>query len=207
MPNLPKGLVLTTFNKFFEWLLGSQPVGAVTPPISGVSHAVEAKFKRDEEYESSPGIKEAIASIDGGNPATLVAGRAGTGKTRFVQYLRKRPGVELQATVAPTGVAALNAEAQTIHSLFRFPHKILDARNLTRDGNFGMLYRRMKRLVIDEISMVHVDLIDAIDARLRDLREDGRPFGGVQIVMVGDFLQLPPGCSGRRLAALAWSRL
>lgn len=183
---------MATFNKFFEWLLGSQPIGPVTPSVSGVLHTVEAKFKRDEEYESSPGIKEALASIDGGNPATLIAGRAGTGKTRFVQYLRKRPGGELQATVAPTGVAAWNAEAQTIHSFFRFPPTILDARNLSRNGNFGTLYRRMKRLVIDEISMVRADLIDAIDARLRDLREDDRPFGGVQIVMVGDFLQLPP---------------
>lgn len=187
-----RGRLLVTFNKFFDWLLGSQSGGSVAPPASIVSHSVEAKFKRDEEYESLPGIKEALAAIDGGNPATLVAGRAGTGKTRFVQYLRKRPGGELQATVAPTGVAALNAEAQTIHSFFRFPHTILDAKNLSRDGNFGILYRRMKRLVIDEISMVRADLIDAIDARLRDLREDDRPFGGVQIVMVGDFLQLPP---------------
>src|SRR6185436_15483760 len=60
------------------------------------------------------------------------------------------------------------------------------------ERRFGVLYRHMKRLVIDEISMVRVDLIDAIDARLRAIREDDRPFGGVQIVMVGDFLQLPP---------------
>lgn len=159
---------------------------------AGISHAVETKFKKDEQYEALPGIKQALASLDGGDPATLIAGRAGTGKTTFVQYLRKRPGGEFQATVAPTGVAALNVGAQTIHSFFRFPHTILDAKNLPRNENFGTLYRRIKRLVIDEISMVRADLVDAIDARLRDLREDDRPFGGVQIVMVGDFLQLPP---------------
>ena len=65
-------------------------------------------------------------------------------------------------------------------------------RILSKGGKFGSLYRRMKRLVIDEISMVRADIIDAIDARLRQVRGDKRPFGGVQIVMVGDFLQLPP---------------
>jgi ATP-dependent DNA helicase PIF1 len=94
--------------------------------------------------------------------------------------------------VAPTGIAALNARAQTIHSFFHLEHAVLDARNLSRGGKFGSLYRRMKRLVIDEISMVRADVIDAIDARLRQVRGDKRPFGGVQVVMVGDFLQLPP---------------
>jgi ATP-dependent DNA helicase PIF1 len=109
-----------------------------------------------------------------------------------VQYIKSRPGGELQATVAPTGIAALNARAQTIHSFFHLEHAVLDAKNLSRGGKFGSLYRRMKRLVIDEISMVRADVIDAIDARLRQVRSDKRPFGGVQVVMVGDFLQLPP---------------
>jgi hypothetical protein len=71
-------------------------------------------------------------------------------------------------------------------------HAVLDARNLSKGGKFGSLYRRMKRLVIDEISMVRADLIDAIDARLRQVRGDNRPFGGVQVVLGGVFLQLPP---------------
>jgi len=130
--------------------------------------------------------------VDGGAPVVLVTGRAGTGKTRLVQYLKSRPGGELQATVAPTGIAALNARAQTIHSFFHLEHVVLDARRLSKGGRFGSLYRRMKRLVIDEISMVRADTVDAIDARLRQVRMDRRPFGGVEVVMVGDFLQLPP---------------
>ncbi len=151
-----------------------------------------AQFKRNEEYEASPGVAEALAAVDGGAPALLIVGRAGTGKTRLIQYLKTRPGGELQVTVAPTGIAALNARAQTIHSFFRFEPTVLDAANLSDGGKFGNVYRRMKRLIIDEISMVRADLIDAMDARLRKVRADQRRFGGVQVVMVGDFLQLPP---------------
>jgi ATP-dependent exoDNAse (exonuclease V) alpha subunit len=154
--------------------------------------ATAASFKRDEPYEASSGVSEALAAIDVGTPAVLIVGRAGTGKTRLVQYLKARPGGELQATVAPTGIAALNARAQTIHSFFHLEHAVLDARNLGRGGKFSAIYRRMKRLVIDEISMVRADAVDAIDSRLRQLRGNDRRFGGVQVVMVGDFLQLPP---------------
>ena len=152
----------------------------------------ESAFVRDEAYEATPEVHRALAAIDARSPALLIAGRAGTGKTRLVQYMKSRPGGELQVTVAPTGIAALNARAQTIHSFFHLEHAVLDAKNLSRGGKFGSLYRRMNRLVIDEISMVRADVIDAVDARLRQVRSDPRPFGGVQVVMVGDFLQLPP---------------
>lgn len=158
----------------------------------GRPEAKRPTFRRDEAYEASPEVREALAAIDGGAPVVLVTGRAGTGKTKLVRYLRERPGGERQAVVAPTGIAALNAQAQTIHSFFHLPPIVLDARRLPEGRPFGDLFRRMTRLVIDEISMVRVDLIDAIDARLRAARKDERPFGGVQVVMVGDFLQLPP---------------
>jgi ATP-dependent DNA helicase PIF1 len=134
------------------------------------------EFKRDESYEASAGVAEALAAVDAGAPAVLIIGRAGTGKTRLVQYLKARPGGELQATVAPTGIAALNAQAQTIHSFFRLEPTVLDAANLSDGGKFGNVYRRMKRLIIDEISMVRADLIDAMDARLRKVRGYRGPF-------------------------------
>lgn len=149
-------------------------------------------FLRDEAYEASPGVAQALRAVDGGSPAILILGRAGTGKTRLVKYLKERPGGERQAVVAPTGIAALNAEAQTIHSLFRLPPHVLDAKNLADSAPSGALFNHMQRLVIDEISMVRADMLDAIDRRLRQMRRDPRPFGGVQLVMVGDFLQLPP---------------
>jgi ATP-dependent exoDNAse (exonuclease V) alpha subunit len=179
---------LSDFSKFFD-VISAARTRETTSPLGS---ALRPRFERDLHYESSPGVKEVLAAIYGGNPIVLIVGRAGTGKTRLVQYLKALPGGELQATVAPTGIAALNAQAQTIHSFFRFPHVVLDAGDLQRGGNFGPLYRRMKRLVIDEISMVRADLIDAMDMRLRQVRGDDRPFGGVQLVMVGDFLQLPP---------------
>jgi ATP-dependent DNA helicase PIF1 len=165
---------------------------AVAAKGNAPAESAASEFVRDEAYEATPEVAQALAAIDAKTPVILIAGRAGTGKTRLVQYMKSRPGGELQATVAPTGIAALNARAQTIHSFFHLEHAVLDAKNLGRGGKFGSLYRRMRRLVIDEISMVRADVIDAIDARLRQVRADKRPFGGVQIVMVGDFLQLPP---------------
>ncbi len=161
-------------------------------PSQPVQVERRAPFVRDKTYENSPGVKEALAAIDAKAPIILVTGRAGTGKTTLIQYLRNRPGGEFQAVVAPTGVAAMNAGAQTIHSFFHFPSVLLDRKNLPEGRRFGTLYQRMKRLVIDEISMVRADLLDAIDARLKEIRKTSAPFGGVQIVMVGDFLQLPP---------------
>ena len=161
-------------------------------PSQPVQVERRAPFVRDRTYENSPGVKEALAAIDTRAPIILVTGRAGTGKTTLIQYLRNRPGGEFQAVVAPTGVAAMNAGAQTIHSFFHFPSVLLDRKNLPEGRRFGTLYQRMKRLVIDEISMVRADLLDAIDARLKEIRKTSAPFGGVQIVMVGDFLQLPP---------------
>lgn len=144
------------------------------------------------EYEDSPGVREALAAVDSKRPIILIAGRAGTGKTRLVHYLRERSGGDKQAVVAPTGVAALNARAQTIHSFFQFPFGVIDARNLKPTRIAGKLFRNMERLVIDEVSMVRADILDAIDAKLRQTRGSMAPFGGVQVVLVGDFLQLSP---------------
>ena len=149
-------------------------------------------FTPDKNYEGLPGVKDVLQAIDRRDPAIIVLGRAGTGKTTLVRYLRQRPEGDAQAIVAPTGIAAQNATAQTIHSFFQLPPAILNSDQLPDGKYFGPLYRKMFRLVIDEISMVRADLLDAIDARLRKIRENDAPFGGVQLLMVGDFLQLPP---------------
>ena len=93
----------------------------------------------------------------------LVLGRAGTGKTTLIRYLKQRPGGETQAVVAPTGVAALNAGAQTIHSFFQLPPVLLNPEQLESGRYFGQIHKKITRLVIDEISMVRVDVLDAID--------------------------------------------
>src|SRR5262249_43155642 len=99
--------------------------------VAKASATSETAFVRDEAYEATPGVRLALAAMDAPPPAVLITGRAGTGKTRLVQYIKSRPGGELQATVAPTGIAALNARAQTIHSFFHLEHAVLDAKNLS----------------------------------------------------------------------------
>src|SRR5271155_3500534 len=112
----------------------AKPFGKFGRGLAAMRSRAAAEFKRDEQYEASPGVAEALAAVDAGAPAVLVIGRAGTGKTRLVQYLRARPGGELPATVAPTGIAALNVQAQTIHSFFRLEPTVLDAANLSDGG-------------------------------------------------------------------------
>ncbi len=151
-----------------------------------------AIFRPDKDYEQLPGVVEVLKAVDAKEPALLVLGRAGTGKTTLVKYLKERPGGDAQAIVAPTGIAAQNAGAQTIHSFFHLPPAILNPDQLPPGRHFGPLYKKMTRLVIDEISMVRADLLDAVDMRLQEIRSNRLPFGGVQVLMVGDFLQLPP---------------
>ncbi len=134
----------------------------------------------------------------------FLTGRAGTGKTTFlrsaIKSLHKRVVV-----AAPTGVAAINAGGVTLHSLFQLPFSLyLSGVSQPSSDNRGFRFRMGKRkialirsielLVIDEISMVRCDLLDAIDETLRRVRRDGRPFGGVQLLMIGDIQQLSPIC-------------
>lgn len=159
-------------------------------PSSSTSRA-GIQDRRDLEYEASDGIREALDLIQSGAPLVLISGRAGTGKSRLIRYLEATSAPLRQIVVAPTGIAALNVGAATIHKTFMLPPNLIDARNLDRP-RLGRELEKIDRLIIDEISMVRADLLDGIDARLRERRGDPRPFGGVQVVMVGDFLQLPP---------------
>lgn len=126
----------------------------------------------------------------------FLTGKAGTGKTTFLRTLRER-SCKSMVVVAPTGVAAMNAGGVTIHSFFQLPLSPFVPGNEYRDKfNFSKdklrIIRALDILVIDEISMVRADLLDAIDNALRKYRRDTRPFGGVQLLMIGDLLQLAP---------------
>lgn len=121
----------------------------------------------------------------------FVTGRAGTGKSTLLRSLRDLVEDEL-VVLAPTGLAAVNVGGQTIHSFFGFPPRLIRSDDIRRSRN-GQVMRRLKLLVIDEVSMVRSDLMWAIDLSLRINR--GRPreaFGGVRLVMFGDLHQLPP---------------
>ena len=126
----------------------------------------------------------------------FLTGKAGTGKTTFlktvVERSKKRPIV-----VAPTGVAAINAGGVTIHSFFQLPFSpYVPGAKVESKFDFGREKRKIiasiDLLIIDEISMVRADLLDAIDAVLRRFRDHYQPFGGVQLLMIGDLAQLTP---------------
>jgi ATP-dependent DNA helicase PIF1 len=130
--------------------------------------------------------------IEDTNEHVFVTGRAGTGKSTLLQYLAWHTKKQI-AVCAPTGVAALNVEGQTIHSLFRLPIGLIADSQLEQSDPARKIMNAIDTLVIDEISMVNADLMDAIDRSLRQARgRRGEPFGGVQIVMFGDPYQLAP---------------
>jgi ATP-dependent DNA helicase PIF1 len=136
-------------------------------------------------------FESAFRSIAQGTPIVLVLGGAGTGKTTFLRELQRRGGTR-QVLLAPTGVAALNLGGQTIHSFFGIPPRIVNVDEVSPRGRRRELLRRVRRIVIDEVSMMRSDLVDVIDSSLRVVRDRPEAFGGVQMVLVGDFLQLPP---------------
>lgn len=122
----------------------------------------------------------------------FITGKAGTGKSVLLQYFKQKT-IKKVVVCAPTGVAALNVGGQTIHSLFRIPPSFIERESLQPVGyKTALLLRNIDTVVIDEISMVRADLMDAIDHRLRQARNNSLPFGGVQIVMFGDMYQLSP---------------
>ena len=129
----------------------------------------------------------------------FLTGKAGTGKTTFLRRLKERSPKRM-VVVAPTGVAAINAGGVTIHSFFQFPLApyIPGGSFNAKDEKYRFskekknIIRTLDLLVIDEISMVRADLLDQIDAVLRLHKDRHRPFGGVQLLMIGDLSQLAP---------------
>jgi hypothetical protein len=147
------------------------------------------------------------------NRNIFLSGKAGTGKTTFLKYIRSNSSKRM-AVVAPTGVAAINAGGVTMHSMFQLPFGVFlpqddfmrlrdtpvqvhTPHSLRRDMRMSALRRKLllnlELLIIDEVSMVRADMLDAIDSILRFVRnQHSKPFGGVQMLFIGDLYQLPP---------------
>lgn len=146
--------------------------------------------------EQNQELQTAWDFVENTGRSIFLTGKAGTGKTTFLKTIveksRKRPIV-----VAPTGVAAINAGGVTIHSFFQLPFSpYVPGAKVESKFDFGREKRKIiasiDLLIIDEISMVRADLLDAVDAVLRRFRNHYQPFGGVQLLMIGDLAQLTP---------------
>lgn len=129
--------------------------------------------------------------MEGTHQHLFVTGRAGTGKSVLLRHFRENTKKRV-VIAAPTGIAALNVRGQTIHSLFRLAPQLQRKGSLAPNARVCSLLKRIDTLVIDEISMVRADLLDAVDDRLREAFRTDLPFGGVQVIMFGDVYQLPP---------------
>ena len=143
-------------------------------------------------HELSAEQAAVFETIEGTRDNVFVTGRAGTGKSTLLDHLSWNTSKQL-VIAAPTGVAALNVGGQTIHSLFRLPIGVIADHDIEQNGDLRKLLNTIDTLVIDEISMVNADLLDAVDRSLRQARQ--RPqdaFGGVQLVLFGDPYQLAP---------------
>lgn len=135
--------------------------------------------------------------VENQNINLFLTGNAGTGKSTFLQYLKSHSSKNI-AVVSPTGKAALACGGQTIHSFFKFPHKLLMDDQVKRHRDTRK-FEELDLLIIDEISMVRADLMDAIDLSLQLNRNNRDPFGGVQVLLIGDLGQLPPVVKDKEL--------
>lgn len=146
--------------------------------------------------EKNPELRRAWDFVEHTGTSIFLTGKAGTGKTTFLRTIVEKSTKQM-IVVAPTGVAAINAGGVTIHSFFQLdlaPH--IPGSKVNESNKFSKEKRKiiasMDLLIIDEISMVRCDLLDAIDSVLRRFRDRYKPFGGVQLLMIGDLAQLTP---------------
>lgn len=149
-------------------------------------------------------MQRAIDLVENTSDHVFITGKAGTGKTTLLRHITSHTNKKL-VIAAPTGVAAINAGGVTLHSLFRIPLGALDPNAPLKDHlhkSKRQLLEKIDCLVIDEISMARPDVIDFINKRLQQVRHNVKPFGGVQVVMIGDLFQLPPVVAGKEVEVL-----
>jgi ATP-dependent exoDNAse (exonuclease V) alpha subunit len=161
-----------------------------------MQHALDgASITWPEGVQPPEEFRQAVDFARADEGHLFVTGRAGTGKSTLLRGLRDNLDQE-SVVLAPTGLAAVNVGGQTIHSFFGFPPRLIRSDDIRRSRN-GRLMRKLKVIIIDEVSMVRSDLMWAIDQSLRVNR--GRPreaFGGVRLILFGDLHQLPPVVQG-----------
>ncbi len=142
-------------------------------------------------------FKEALVVMEHTSKNVFITGKAGTGKSTLLNHFKQTTKKEI-VVLAPTGVAALNIDGQTIHSFFSFAPDITLNSVKKHSGTWAKMYKIIETIIIDEISMVRADLLDCVDKFLRlNGKNPDKPFGGVQMVFIGDLYQLPPVVTGK----------
>lgn len=156
--------------------------------------ALGAWFRPLSAEPTSNVYQPLVDEIVGGRRNVFLTGRAGTGKTTLLRQLIFN-SLDKAIVLAPTGLAAVNVGGQTIHSFFNFPPRLLDAGDARKIRNQRVV-KAIETMVIDEVSMVRADMMQAIDNTLRLNRANRAPFGGVRMILSGDLHQLPPVVEG-----------
>jgi ATP-dependent DNA helicase PIF1 len=141
----------------------------------------------------NPNFQKAIDLVLNTDTNLFVTGKAGTGKSTFLRYIAENT-TKQKAILAPTGLAAINIQGQTIHSFFKLGPgaSFKDGIKIGNKLKENKVIEKLELLIIDEISMVRADMLDIIDTILRTARSDIRAFGGVQVIFIGDLYQLSP---------------
>jgi ATP-dependent exoDNAse (exonuclease V) alpha subunit len=148
-------------------------------------------FNNKSSFVLTEEFKQTIELIENTNQNVFVTGKAGTGKSTLIELIRHHVNKKI-IVLAPTGLSAINVKGQTIHSFFHLPPRLITRDSIKRVYN-DRIFRDIDTVIIDEISMVRADVIDGIDHFLRIHGKDkDLPFGGVQMIFVGDVYQLPP---------------
>ena len=135
-------------------------------------------------------FNEIISLFENSTKNIFITGKAGTGKSSLINYIKRKTSKNL-IVLAPTAIAALNINAKTIHSFFNFPFHVITPDVIKKHYN-KRLIKEIDTILVDEVSMLRPDIIDAIDLTLQMTRENKEPFGGIQMIFVGDLYQLPP---------------
>jgi len=143
--------------------------------------------------EINTDFQKALFLLEKNDHHIFITGKAGTGKSTLLDYFRSHTKKKL-VVLAPTGVAAVNIQGETIHSFFHFMPGVTtkEAKDIALHFNKTKIYQELEMIIIDEISMVRADLLDCIDVFLRTVRKNSLPFGGLRMVFIGDLYQLPP---------------
>ena len=182
------------FFKTIEKIITSKPI-----EIEGLNRRATLEERKISEVNITDPLEDVIITKEYETVVTLlkehcpivfVTGNAGTGKSTLIRYIKNVCDKKI-VVLAPTGVAALNAGGVTIHSFFQFPPKILEEKDIKNLSDRN-LYQKLELLIIDEVSMLRGEILDGIDKFLRKNRSNKKPFGGVQLLLIGDLFQLPP---------------